>query len=336
MPASRVLILHNQPVLPPDHPDAEAEHEILEVADAVRQTLTAAGYEVGTLAVGHDPAALVAGLGEHRPDVVFNIFEGTAERPETEAYAAAVLEWLGVPFTGCPSQAAALAREKDLTKHLLRGAGLPTADFLVVERLPVPVWAGAWPVIVKPAAQDASVGVDQGSVVTEHQAVERRVIELLDRYGPPVLVEEYIEGRELNVGVIETPELTALPAAEILFRPGKEGWWPIVTYDAKWAVGSEEDLATQPQCPADIPSKLAARLRELAVRAFRLLGCRDCARVDFRVRRGRPYVLEVNPNPGFHPTAGLSKALQAAGHSHAWFTVRMVENALARSERPGD
>jgi D-alanine-D-alanine ligase len=244
-----------------------------------------------------------------------------------------VLEWLRVPFTGCPSQAAALARKKDLTKLLLRGAGLPTADFLVVERLPVPVWDRAWPVIVKPSAQDASVGVDQGSVVSEHQAVERRVIQLLERYGPPVLIEEFIDGRELNVGVVEKPELTPLPVAEIVFREREPGWWPIVTYEAKWAVGSEEDLATQPRCPAEVSPKLADRVQELAVRAFRLLGCRDYARVDFRVRRGRPYVLEVNPNPGFHPTAGLSKALQAAGLSHASFTVRLVENALTRRPR---
>jgi D-alanine-D-alanine ligase len=333
MPA-RVLILYNQPLLPGDHPDAEAEHEILDTVEVVRQNLATAGHKAAALGVSRDPAALVAGVREHRPDVVFNLFEGTAEQPENETYAAGILEWLGVPFTGCPSQALTLARNKHLTKYLLRGAGLPTADFLVVDRLPVPPCPLPWPVIVKLAAQDASVGLDQGSVVTDRQALERRVRWLLERYGGPVLVEEFIAGRELIVGLIERPGLTPLPVAEILFEGKTSGYWPIVTYDAKWAPESVEFEATPPRYPAEVSPRLATRLQELAARAFRLLGCRDYGRVDFRVRRpGRPYILEVNPNPDFHPEAGLTGGLQAAGLSHAWFTARLVENALARSRR---
>ena len=331
MTTPKVLVLFNEPTLPPDHPDAESERDVLTTVAAVRRTLAQAGFAVAELGVSDDPEPMLAGLRHHRPDAVFNLFEGTADRGETEAFVDGLLEWLRVPFTGCPFRSACLARDKPLTKCLFRGAGLPTADFVVVERPPVPSCPVAWPVIVKPGGKDASVGVDQGSVVTSQAALEARVALLLERYGPPVLVEEFIAGRELNVGVIDVPELRALPASEILFLSREPGYWPVVTYDAKWNTGSREDVQTVPQCPADLSPELAQALETLACRAFRLLGCRDYARVDFRVdAAGRPFLLEINPNPDFNPDAGFTRGLQAAGLTHAQFTVDLVRAALAR------
>jgi D-alanine-D-alanine ligase len=334
-PSGRVLVLYNEPLLPADHPDARAEHDILSTVDVVRRTLASAGYEVSDLCVSRDPAVLIAGLRERRPDVVFNLFEGTAEQADSETYVAGVLQWLGVPFTGSPAEALTLARNKPLAKTLLRGAGLPTADYLVVERLPVPPCALAWPVIVKPGAQDASLGLDHGSIISDPGRLELRVASLLERYGPPVLIEEYLDGRELIVGLIETPELEALPVGEILFLDRSPGRWPIVTYEAKWSPGSHEDTAAPSRYPADIPAVLAERLRELAMRAFRQLGCRDYARVDFRLSRaGEPHILEVNPNPDFSPDAGLAAALKAQGsRTHAQLAVQLVENARQRGVR---
>src|SRR5579871_2106352 len=131
--ANRVVILHNQPVLPEHHPDADSEHEILSTTEFVQRTLSEAGFEVSTLGVRRDPSALLDGLREARPDVVFNLFEGLADFGETEAFAAGILEWLELPYTGCPYQTLCLARTKHLTKRLLASAGLPTAGFLVVE-----------------------------------------------------------------------------------------------------------------------------------------------------------------------------------------------------------
>src|SRR5262245_8301343 len=143
----KVLILYNDPVLPDTHPDAISENEILYNVDVVHEALRAAGYRVARLGISHDPATLVGGLRVHRPDVVFNLFEGTADHGQTEAYAAGLLQWLGVPFTGSPFEALALARTKHLTKRLLRGAGLPTAEFVVVEVEPLPPCPLDWPVI---------------------------------------------------------------------------------------------------------------------------------------------------------------------------------------------
>src|SRR5262249_17390938 len=138
-----------------------------------------------------------------------------------------------VPFTGSPSLAIALGRDKVRTKHLLQGAGLPTPAFQVISRSPCPRWEHPWPAIVKPACQDASIGIDQGSVVTDQAQLDARVEYILGRYGPPVLVEQFIHGREFHVSFVEEPgdnplqpELLLVPLAEICYdyRPGRTYW----------------------------------------------------------------------------------------------------------------
>ena len=329
MPPPHILILYNDPVLPASHPDAESEREILEIVEAVAAELAEASYAVSRLGVSRDPRVLIDRLTARRPDAVFNFFEGTADQSETEVTVAGLLDWLHIPYTGCPFAGLCLARDKVRAKHLFRGAGLPTPAFVVVDELPLPEVPLGWPVIVKPATQDASVGLDQGSVVTSRDKLEARVASLLGRYGPPVMIEQFIRGRELNVAMIEAPELRALPISEILFLDEDPERWPIVTYDAKWAPESRDCVLTPPQYPATVETGLATRLVTLATRAFHLIGCRDYARCDFRVSEaGEPYLLEVNPNPCFNPTAGFTSGLKTAGISHAQFSVMLVENAL--------
>jgi D-alanine-D-alanine ligase len=329
----RVLIVYNDPVLPSGHPDYESEYQILETVEVIEQHVAKAGFSFERLGINTNVHALLTYLEHHRPDVVFNLFEGTGTAGQTEAYLAGLLEWYGVPFTGSPFQTLALAGNKYLTKRLLQGAGLPTPEFFVVEELPVPECTLEWPVIVKPAQQDASVGLDQGSVVTDQERLNERVAWLLDMYGPAVLVEEFIPGRELNVALIETDDFHILPVGEVLFVDEDPNFWPIVTYDAKWTPGSRDYKSTPPRYPADVSPKLGKRLKSLAEKAFRLLGCRDYARVDFRVRpSGRPYILEVNPNPDLSTTAGLSGGLTSAGLTHAGFAVDLVYRALKRGK----
>lgn len=331
----RVLILHNQPVLPDDHPDADSDQDILFTTEAIESHLQDAGIETDRLAVGRDPAVLLDYCRTTPPDVVFNLFEGLADQYDTEAHCVGLLEWLGIPYTGSPPQALTMARNKPLAKHIMRGAGLPTADFLVVDRGPLENCPIDWPVIVKPAEQDASVGLDQGSVVTNLRDLNDRIELLLERYQAPVLVERFIRGRELCVGVVENPDLQVLPVCEILFLDEDPDFWPIVTYDAKWKPGSRDFEATPYRYPAALSDRLARRMSGLAEEVFRLFGCRDYARVDFRVpSNGRPVILEVNPNPSLRPDDGLSLGLKAAGQSHPEFTVKMVEAAFERSRIP--
>jgi D-alanine-D-alanine ligase len=326
-----VLVIHNKPVLPETHHEAASEHDIGQIAEFVGIRLEQAGYGVRLLPIDRNLGALREVLHEIEPDCVFNLFEGFADDAASEWQVARILERSGLPFTGALSESLRIANSKHLTKQLLREAGLPTPDSWVVERLPMSVTNLPWPVIAKPACRDGSVGIDRGSVVSDQPALEERVACLLAQYGPPVLVEQYIPGRELSVALVELPELVALPASEILFVGQDMSRCPIVTYDAKWTPGSSEYEATPPVYSAKIAPGLADRLNDLACRAFRLVECRDYGRVDFRVDQDRPYILEVNPNPCFSPGAGLAAAMHAAGRDHGEFTVELVRRATARA-----
>ncbi len=330
-----VLILYNDPVLPKEHPDSESEHSIVEIAEAMASILKREKYRIAHLALKQDPTVLWTELHRIQPDVVFNLFEGTLQDTESESYVAGLLQWSGIPFTGSPLAALALARAKHTAKQLLRGAGLPTADFFVVEELPVPPCPLTWPVIVKPAKQDASIGLAQDSVCTDQEQVEQRVGYILETYGAPVLVEEFIRGREFNVALLELPQLEYLPPAEIVFPEERPGFWPILTYDGKWKPGTSDYDTTPPKFPADLSAALQRKLGTLAMKAFRLFGCRDYARVDFRMRpTGKPFILEVNPNPEISAEAGFAGCLSSATLAHRDFIVRLVAQALSRKHQP--
>lgn len=334
MPSPHVLVLYNEPILPPDHPNYFSESDVLDTADFVVAALTQAGYRASRLGLTHDPGPLLDFIRRQRPDAVFNLFEGTVIDGQNEAYLAGLLEWLGLPYTGCPAQALSLARNKSLAKYLLQGASLPTAPFCVIteEAFALPPIDG--PIMVKPGQQDASEGIDQQSVVRDERELRERVTYLLRTYGPPVLAEQFIPGRELIVALVEDPDLQVLTFTEVHFVDEDPSFWPIVTYDAKWRRNTRDYDATPVSCPAEVEPDLARCLGELAKRAFRLLGCRDYARVDFRVTpQGQPYILEVNPNPDFSPSGGFSVGLKVAGRGHEAFAVALAERALARRRK---
>src|SRR5262249_22580995 len=192
------------------------------------------------------------------------------------------LEWLGVSYTGCPFHTLVLARSKHLAKRMFLAEGIPTAPFLVVERAGLAECPLRFPVIVKPAQQDASVGVTQDSVASDLEGLNRRIAYVVEQFGAPVLVEEFVFGRELTVALVEMPDLRLLPGTEVVFPEAGPGYWPILSYDAKWARGSMEYETTDYHFAANLPPDLAAAVETHARKAFRLLGCRDYARVDYR------------------------------------------------------
>jgi D-alanine-D-alanine ligase len=329
-----VAVLYNAPMLPPEHPDAVSEADVVAVAHAVAAALNASGFDARLTPAAPPITHLVQALANERPDLVFNLIEGFGGRSGGEGHVTALIELLDVPYTGCPPEAQVLCHCKASTKALLLGYGLPTAPFLVLEpRDPIapPPWTG--PSIVKPEAEDASLGIDQGSVVSTLEALEARVAKVRQAYGPRVLVEAYLPGAELNGGLLASPEPQALPVAEIAFEM-PAGAWPIVTYNSKWHAGSAEDLAAPARCPAQIDVALAEHVSRLAVSAFRATGCRDAARVDFRLDAlGAPMILEVNPNPDLGPSAGWARALRASGGDYEATLVALARQALERGTR---
>ena len=350
----RVAIYYNLPSRLTPADEAASEAGVLDQTEAFRAALAARGHEVHLVGVGYEIGPPLAALQSIMPDVVVNFCEAFAGSSRLEAPAGGLLELLGLPYTGAPADAISLLQNKPRTSHLLRGAGLPTPDFVAIDASPGSPAATAlcslqFPVILKPACGDASIGLDQHSVVTREDEYQRQLTRLLERHGPPVLVERYIPGREFDVAVIDDPEPRALPVSEIVFSPSfyrptpthdspltthHSEPWPILTYEAKWNPASDEYRQSQPRCPAEVDSVLACRLQDLAVQAYRATGCRDYARVDFRTSpAGEPYLLEVNPNPDLSPTAGFALALQAARIDYADFADHLVRRAAARGPR---
>jgi D-alanine-D-alanine ligase len=329
----RVLLTYNDPVLPAAHPEAGSEREVLDAVEAISSQLAEAGLELMRLVVGADLERVRGRLREWRPDVVFNLFEGLGDDPHSECRFAQVLEEVGVAYTGCTAQTLWRAGRKDVAKQLFRQAGLPTPDFHLVDKLPLPYFSMDWPAIVKPTFRDASIGIDRRSVVTDRAQLERQVACVADELGLPVLVEKFVRGREISVAMFDWPELRVLPAVETLFV-GDNDDWPICTYDSKWHPESRDYGLTPLAYPAKLSPRIAESLDDVARRAYCSLGCRDFVTIDFRVcPEGTPYLLEVNPNPGLKPSSCLVDLLYLAGISYSEFLMGMVDAAYARRLR---
>lgn len=333
-----VSILYNEPSLPTNHPDYLSEEGVLESVEAVEAALVKAGHRSTRLGVGTDAAAIIRALQSVEADVVFNLFEGLGGVGAGEAQVTGILELLGIPFTGSGSKCLALVREKALTKWMLLGAGLPSPAFqFLAANEPVSfarfkTLLAAGQAIVKPAHEDGSLGIGPESIVSDADALSRQIHKVQKRYGD-VLVEQYIAGREFNVGVLALPAAVALPLAEIEFIPGIA---PIVSYDAKWTREAPEFDGTPARCPADVAPELADEIRRVALAAFRLTECRHYARVDLRVdAAGRPFILEVNGNPDISPSAGLARQIRASGLSYDEFVCRTVECAPGLTSHQG-
>jgi D-alanine-D-alanine ligase len=335
----RVLVIYNEPVLPKDHPDAASEHDIIATSELIEKILQEGGFPTRRIGVSTDPQVLLDELRNSPPDAVFNLFEGLANQTATEISVVGMLEWLNIPFTGSPSFAIAVGRDKIRTKFLLQGAGLPTPDFAVVEQMPCPRWTYEWPAIVKPACQDSSVGIEQSSVVVNQEQLEKRVNYILNRYQGPALIEQFVFGREFHVNIIEDPGdsptrpiMTMIPLAEVRFEyESGRRFWPIYSYNAKWNIETEEYLGTPLDTEVELPTPLADRIRRICREAFRLTGLRDYGRVDIRLSEdGMPSILEVNPNPYLNSIA-LLDGFKTLGRSHSDFIVEMIWAALGRS-----
>ena len=303
-----------------------ADLAILGTVGAVEAALASEGNEIVRIPV-HPDAKWIDRLRRARVDLVFNLCESIDGVAALEPPVISVLELLNLPYTGSSSWTTSLTLRKHVINAALERAGLPIPKFALVRRGGAIPSVG-FPSICKPAAEDASIGIEQRSVVRTTRALTERIGAMLERWDE-VLVQRFVEGREVNVGILGD---AVLPIAEIDFGNMPKGMWRIVTYRSKWEEGCDEDLGSAPRCPARLPASVASQLRRIAMAAWRIAGGSGYGRVDMRIdERGRPWILEVNANPDIAPDAGLARMARVADIEYGALVRRICELALQRS-----
>ncbi len=325
---TRILILSARPCLGATRRDEVVDDVVAEVFGALRDEL---GYDVA-----HAEAATAAEIERavraRRPTVVFNLCESLEGESRFESVVPVLLDQLGVAYTGSPGDALRTCVHKFEANEVLRRAGVRVpftrrvGSASDVRALPLPA-------IVKPDHEDGSVGIDAGSIVRDLDAARARVRALIDELAQPVVVQSYVEGREISVSFVADRGLRALPLGEIAFDADVEGCPSILTYAAKWDEGSADYVGTRPVSAALSP-QTSRKLVATARAAFEALGLRDYGRVDLRVDpRGDPWVIDVNPNCDLGHEGALMRAGRRAGLDRAGVLARIVRAALARAAR---
>jgi D-alanine-D-alanine ligase len=274
-------------------------------------------------------------LKELRPDLVFNIAEGLFG-PNRESHIPSMCEVLDIPYTGSDPMTLGICLDKSRAKEILSYHRIPTPAFWVVEpgeSLPEEI---RLPAIVKPLYEGSSMGVKNNSVVKTRAELDTRVREVQSLYKQPVIVEQFLSGREFTVGVLgNPPNLEVLPIVEIDHSQLPTEANPIYSYEAKWVWDQPEKPLEIFKCPAELSPALKARIETVVKRTCEILRIRDWCRVDIRLdERGEPNILEINPLPGVLPNpeenSCLPKAARTAGYSYSALLHRVVDEAAAR------
>jgi D-alanine-D-alanine ligase len=303
-----------------------------EVADTAREIASITG---GTLLPVRNVRDAIDHLRKDKPGVVINLCEGVQGNPRWEMHFALALEMLGIPFTGCDPIAVGICGDKWMTKQLLNAAGIPTPRGYVARRADSPVGPGpleSGPYIVKPSREDAGIGIDAASVCSTPDEITRRCAEVIETYRQPALVEEFIDGRELNQALYFSPEgLVVLPPGEIIFSERLTPRERVVGWKAKWASGSAEDRATSNRTPAVIDDTFRRDVANMCSRAANVLSLHGYCRFDIRQRpTGELCIIDINPNPDIGQNTGFRKALSAAGITFPDFLRHLMMAASAR------
>lgn len=311
-----------------------SEVGVLQEREDVSHALSLLGYKTSIFNVNGDVFRLMKFLRGEQPDLIFNLCESFGSNSVHEMHVAGIFELLGIPYTGAPPLVLGTALNKVRVKEILSYHGLPTPKFQLC-KTPTRISLEDhldFPLIVKPVREDASAGIDSGSVVTSAAEFRRRVRYIIEQFDQPALVEEYIDGRELNVAVMGNHRPIVFPISEIDMSTLPKQYRRIISYNAKWIKGTEEYEHTKGVCPARLPSTVEIHLKELALKAYRIIGCRDYARIDFRLsKENGPYILDVNPNPDICDEAGFARSAKAYGLSFEQLIGKIVEYALGRN-----
>jgi D-alanine-D-alanine ligase len=336
----------NAPTWPGMSPDRWDDLDSEETIQSIMQAIASGGHDVTFL---EGDASLFATLPRAKPDMCFNICEGH-HGDGREAHVPAILEMLRIPYTGSQVLTLALALDKPMTKRVLTYHGLPTPPFQVFERVTEPLDSQlSFPVFVKPSREGTGMGVSADSIARNEDQLRVQLRRLFDRYDQPVLVERYIEGREVTVGLVgnlRSPVAWRVPDDEAAPRILKGlHFFPALEVDMAAYPVEEAGIYTSRikvemahefhyMCPAPLTDDQIDELNWLSASVFRVTGCLDVARVDFRLDASdgdRPYILEVNPLPGLNPGySDLCIEAAADGWSYEELINEILDLAIER------
>ncbi len=331
----KILIIRNDPQLQPgqDAKDLLADLDVIRMAEGAQRALDSRGHETRLELVSRQVMDVLVNY-DPREWLVFNLVESLLGVADFEPYVLTVYESMGFTYTAGPSLTHYNCLHKDRAKAIMRAHGIPTpASYVATSlngNLDVPL-----PAIVKPSAEDASIGIPLNAVATTRAEMRERVELIVRKHRQPALIEEYIEGREFYIGVWGNDPVEVLPISEMDFSKIENPLQRISAYEVKWEEGTELFDATPAICPADIEDQLAERVRDVTRRAYRALGCRDYAHADIRVRAGQPYLLEVNPACDLSEGMGFARQTRVAGYTYPEAIERIALFAAERMKGNG-
>lgn len=301
----------------------------------VRTALRELGHEVIVSGADASLDDLRAALDDVRPHIVFNLLEMFAQRSEFLSHVLSYLELRGQAYTGCNPVGMSFSVRKSLQRKILRHHRIATPEFAVARigrAFARPMRLG-FPLIVKSVSEHGSIGIAQASVVTSDDRLSDRIAFIHDHVGTDALVEEYIEGRELYVGMLGNTRLTALPIWELGFDNLRDGAPNIATSRLKWDVDEQERVGLRTGPATDLSEAARARIERLCKRAFRALEQNGYARFDLRLRTsGQPVMIESNPNPELAWNSELPSAAKAGGLEYSALLNRIISLGLSWSE----
>jgi D-alanine-D-alanine ligase len=314
----RTLVVVHASLVPPESLEGYTDKQIEEWRTEydVTTTMRKSGHEVRCIGVLDSLTELRAAVADWQPNIVFNLLEEFGGIVTYDQHVVAFLELLRQPYTGCNPRGLLLSRDKLLCKQLLAFHRIPTPRFAVSRkgaRLRIPRKL-KFPLFVKSTVEDASLGIAQASVVEDAARLKERIEFVHQQVGSDALVEEFIEGRELYVGVLGNERLTRLPVWEMVFGSMPESLAAIATRKVKWDKRYQAKYGITTRAAQELPAVVIARLDKLSRRIYRALGLSGYARMDFRVTAaGDVYVLEANANPNLEAEEDFAESARAFG-----------------------
>jgi D-alanine-D-alanine ligase len=335
----RVLLLMHDYLVPPEDVSGhdlmavpwKTEHDVL-------VTLQELKHDVHPLGVGDDLKVVRRAVEEWKPDIVFNMMEAFHELGTFDHNIVSYLELLRVPYTGCNPRGLMLARDKALSKTILHYHRIPVPDFAVVHvgRTARAQKKLGFPLIVKSLTQEGSSGISQASVVHDEDRLRERVRFIHESIGTDAILERYIEGRELYVGILGNQRLTVFPVWELLFTKRGDEVHRIATERVKWSTKYQRKYGIKTK-PAKLADGEAAKIQYLCKRVYRSLDLSGYARIDLRMDgHGKPYVIEANPNPQLAYGEDFAESAERMGISYGQLLQRILQSGLQwRPERLG-